>query len=83
MRNILHNVVICLFFFFLVNIVEAGIRWTPPREYLPPEKLEPLLQEWDRAMSSSDFLVRDRQLQSIVGMIPDGERFFRRFLLSF
>ena len=81
MRNILlYGILLCL---FLVNIAEAGIRWTPPTEYLPPEELDPLLRAWDRAMSSSDFYVRDRQLPSIMGRISNGERFSGAFYCLF
>ena len=83
MRNILHNVVICLFFFFLVNIVEAGIRWTPPTEYLPPERLDMLLQKWDQLAHSDDLWDRDGALALVLGIIPRGERFSGAFFCAY
>ena len=78
--NLLRCILLCL---FSVNVVQAGTPWTPSVEYLPPERLEPLLRDLDKATSSSDFYVRDRQLLSIMGMIPNGERFSGAFYCRF
>ena len=81
MRKILlYSDLLCL---FIGNFTEAGTRLLPSRDNLSPEELKPLLREWDSAISSSDFYVRDRQLSSVIGIIPDRERFSRLFYCRF
>ena len=81
MRNILlYSILLCL---FLVNIAEAGIRWTPPTEYLPPERLDMLLQKWDQLAHSEDLWDRDGALALVTDMIPRGGRFSGAFFCAF
>ena len=83
--TVLRSILLCL---FIVSIVQAATPVpTPPcaalMKTLSPEELEPILQEWDRAMASGKFRDKDRAMGLVTGIVPKGMRFGKRMFVRY
>ena len=83
--TVLRCILLCV---FIVSIVQAATPVpTPPcaalMKTLSPEELEPILQEWDRAMASGKFRDKDRAIGLVTGIVPKGMRFEGRTFVRY
>ncbi len=83
--TVLRSILLCL---FVVSIVQAATPVpTPPcaplMKTLSPEELEPILQEWDRAMASGKFRDKDRATGLGTGIVPKGMQFGGRTFVRY
>ena len=83
--TVFRSILLCL---FIVSIVQAATPVpTPPcaalMKTLSPEELEPILQEWDRAMASGKFRDKDRAMGLVTGIVPKGMRFGKRMFVRY
>jgi hypothetical protein len=57
--------------------------WTPPTRVLSPEKLAPLLQEWDEAIADGKFRDLQDVLGKVKGRVPNGMRYAGKYFLFY
>ena len=66
------SILILLLFAVFLNLAQAERLWRPPEKYLPPEKLEPLLEAWDRAMIVGTLRAMDVMVSNVTARHPSG-----------
>ena len=69
---VLRGILTLLLFAVFLNLAQAERLWKPPEKYLPPEKLEPLLEVWDRAMANGEIRAEEAAVSSVTARHPSG-----------
>ena len=66
------SILILLLFAVFVNVAQAERLWRPPEKYLPAEKLETLLEEWNKARIGGTLRDMSNMVWRVTARHPSG-----------